>query len=75
MPEGHDPTFAPDRHYEKAHAQLRKLSDEELSALVGAIVGERVNRGDDHETALETVQDAAHGGVEGSRLFDTVDAP
>lgn len=73
MPEGQDPTFAPGRPYEKAHAQLTKMSDEELCAFVGAVVAEFVIRGNDHETALETVQDAAHGGYTGSKAFDQME--
>lgn len=74
MPDAQDPTFAPGRSYEKAHAQLSKLSDEELSALVGAVIAEHVIRGSDHETAREMVHAAADGGVQGSQLFDQMEA-
>lgn len=68
-----DPTWDPSDEYEQADRLLPKLSEDELAALVGAITAEFVNRGNDHETALEAVQDAAHGGIEGSRLFDQME--
>ena len=58
------------QEYHWAEEHVSELSDVELCMLVGAVVGELVNRGNDHETAVEIVHDAAHEGAEGSRVFD-----
>lgn len=69
-----DPTFAPSEDFEKVDRRLPKLTDLELSGVIGAVVGELVNRGNDHETAVDLVISAAEGGAEGSKLFDQMEA-
>lgn len=68
-----DPTFAPSEEYDDACHTLPHLTETELRALVGAIVAELVNRGNDTQTALDAVIKAARGGAEGSRAFDRMD--
>ena len=58
--------------YGSAEANLPSMTDEELEMLVAGVVAELVNRGNDHDTAVEIVQDAAHAGAEGSRTFDAL---
>jgi len=73
MPDASDPRFSPSETYEKMEARMAKLTDVELCMLTGAVVGEFVNRGNDHDTAYETVVEAARGGVVGSQMFDEME--
>jgi hypothetical protein len=57
-------------YYQSMEGLLPLLSEFELGGLVGAIIAEYVNRGNDHDTALDNVVKAAEGGVEGSQIFD-----
>jgi hypothetical protein len=68
-----DPTFDPTGALAKIFANMEKVSDEELDYIGGALVGEYVNRGNDHETALKSVIESAQGGVLGSKLFDQME--
>ena len=56
--------------YKQAEEHLPNMTDFDLAGLAGALVGELVNRGNDTDTALQTVIDAAKGGADGSRIFD-----
>jgi len=68
-----DPTFDPTGSLAKIFMHLGRVSDEELDYIGGALVGEYVNRGNDHDTALTNVIESAQGGVMGSKLFDQMD--
>lgn len=69
-----DPTFVLGTKFHDVDQSLPDLKDVELRALVGAVVAEFVNRGNDTETALNWVLEAARGGAEGSQDFDRSDA-
>lgn len=56
--------------YINAEATLSRMTDYDLCGMVGAIVAEFVNRGNDHETAIENVAVAASAGEQASRAFD-----
>lgn len=56
--------------YEDVETRLERLTPFELAGVVGAVVAEFVNRGNDTETALQLVLDAARSGADGSRVFD-----
>lgn len=73
MPEPQDPTFNLGEEYQQIDSRLGSLSEFELSALAGALVAERVNRGDDHRTALDSIVSAARAGAVGSQMFDQME--
>lgn len=56
--------------YKKVEASIPELTDFDIGGIAGALVAELVNRGNDTDTALQTIIDAARGGAEGSRAFD-----
>lgn len=56
--------------YKKVEGKLPELTDFDLGGLAGALVAELVNRGNDTETALQSIVEAARAGAEGSRIFD-----
>lgn len=59
--------------YEATEERLANLRDDELCGLAGALVAEFVNRGNDTDTALEQVIDAAKAGAVGSQIFDAME--
>lgn len=77
MPSSDDPRdgsreTAPSEEYQFAEEHLPNLTEFELNMLAGALVAEWVNRGNDHDTALENVIEAATAGQAGSRIFDAM---
>lgn len=56
--------------YEDVETRLGRLTPFELAGVVGAVVAEFVNRGNDTDTALRLTVEAAEAGAHGSRAFD-----
>lgn len=77
MPTADDPrdgtrAIPQSEEYEFAEEHLPNLTEFELNMLAGALVAEWVNRGNDHDTALANVVEAATAGQAGSRVFDAM---